>query len=345
MRYKIEGGSLPVVTIELNRGESIFTQSGGMSWMSEGISMSTNTRGGFMKGLGRMFAGESMFMATYRADAPGATIAFASTVPGQVLPIDAAENGGMICQKGAFLCAQDSVNLDVTFTKKFTSGLFGGEGHTEEMRKLIEERWHITATENYGMSELVGPGVSGECTEKCGMHINEDYFYCEVVDPETGEPVPEGEWGELVVTPLKKQALPLLRYRTHDITRLIKEPCKCGRTTIRMQKIAGRSDDMLIIRGVNVFPSQIESALIGMEGIGPHYEIVVTKKGFMDQIEVKVELTDASLLEAYGELEALTKKIHDKLKVVLQIDAKVTLVSPNTLKRFEGKAKRVTDLR
>ena len=142
-----------------------------------------------------------------------------------------------------------------------------------------------------------------------------------------------------------KQALPLLRYRTHDITRLIKEPCKCGRTTIRMQKIAGRSDDMLIIRGVNVFPSQIESALIGMEGIGPHYEIVVTKKGFMDQIEVKVELTDASLLEAYGELEALTKKIHDKLKVVLQIDAKVTLVSPNTLKRFEGKAKRVIDNR
>ncbi len=213
------------------------------------------------------------------------------------------------------------------------------------MRRELERRWHITATENYGMSELVGPGVSGECTEKCGMHINEDYFYCEVVDPETGEPVPEGEWGELVVTPLKKQALPLLRYRTHDITRLIKEPCKCGRTTMRMQKIAGRSDDMLIIRGVNVFPSQIESALIGMEGIGPHYEIVVTKKGFMDQIEVKVELTDASLLEAYGELEALTKKIHDKLKVVLQIDAKVTLVSPNTLKRFEGEAKRVTDLR
>ena len=228
---------------------------------------------------------------------------------------------------------------------KLRTGLFGAEGSTEEMRRELERRWHITATENYGMSELVGPGVSGECTEKCGMHINEDYFYCEVVDPETGEPVPEGEWGELVVTPLKKQALPLLRYRTHDITRLIKEPCKCGRTTIRMQKIAGRSDDMLIIRGVNVFPSQIESALIGMEGIGPHYEIVVTKKGFMDQIEVKVELTDASLLEAYGELEALTRKIHDKLKVVLQIDAKVTLVSPNTLKRFEGKAKRVTDLR
>ena len=224
-------------------------------------------------------------------------------------------------------------------------GLFGAEGSTEEMRSELERRWGIVATENYGMSELIGPGVSGDCTEKCGMHINEDYFLCEVVDPATGDPVPDGEWGELVVTPLKKQALPLLRYRTHDITRLLPGPCKCGRTTTRMQKIAGRTDDMLIIRGVNVFPSQIEGVLIGMEGIGPHYEIVVTKKGYMDQIEVKVELVDASLLNSYGELEALTRKIHDRLKVVLQIDAKVTLVSPNTLKRFEGKAKRVTDLR
>ncbi|MGI5884739.1 MAG: phenylacetate--CoA ligase family protein [Candidatus Spyradocola sp.] len=228
---------------------------------------------------------------------------------------------------------------------KLRVGLFGAEGSTEEMRTELERRWGIVATENYGMSELIGPGVSGDCTEKCGMHINEDYFYCEVVDPATGEPVPDGEWGELVVTPLQKQALPLLRYRTHDITRLLPGPCKCGRTTMRMQKIAGRTDDMLIIRGVNVFPSQIEGVLIGMEGIGPHYEIVVTKKGYMDQIEVKVELTDAALLNSYGELEALTRKIHDKLKVVLQIDARVTLVSPNTLKRFEGKAKRVTDLR
>ena len=224
-------------------------------------------------------------------------------------------------------------------------GLFGAEGSTEEMRSELERRWGIVATENYGMSELIGPGVSGDCTEKCGMHINEDYFYCEVVDPATGEPVPEGEWGELVVTPLMKQALPLLRYRTHDITRLLPGPCKCGRTTTRMQKIAGRTDDMLIIRGVNVFPSQIETVLLGMEGSAPHYEIVGPKKGYMDQIEVKVELVDAGLLNSYGELEALTRRIHDRLKVVLQIDAKVTLVSPNTLKRFEGKAKRVTDLR
>ena len=228
---------------------------------------------------------------------------------------------------------------------KLRIGVFGAEGSTEEMRAQLEKRWGIIATENYGLSEIVGPGVAGECTCKCGMHINEDLFYCEIVDPETGEPLPDGELGELVITPLKKQALPLLRYRTHDRTRIFREPCACGRTTARMQKIAGRSDDMLIIRGVNVFPSQIESVLLKVEGIGPNYEIIVTRENYMDRLEVRCELTDARLLDAYAELEALTKKIRERLRVVLQIDAKVTLVSPNTLKRFEGKARRVTDLR
>lgn len=228
---------------------------------------------------------------------------------------------------------------------KLRIGVFGAEGSTEEMRAQLEKRWGIIATENYGLSEIVGPGVAGECTCKCGMHINEDLFYCEIVDPETGEPLPDGELGELVITPLKKQALPLLRYRTHDMTRIFREPCACGRTTARMQKIAGRSDDMLIIRGVNVFPSQIESVLLKVEGIGPNYEIIVTRENYMDRLEVRCELTDARLLDAYAELEALTKKIRERLRVVLQIDAKVTLVSPNTLKRFEGKARRVTDLR
>lgn len=228
---------------------------------------------------------------------------------------------------------------------KLRIGVFGAEGSTEEMRAQLERRWGIIATENYGLSEIVGPGVAGECTCKCGMHINEDLFYCEIVDPETGEPLPDGELGELVITPLKKQALPLLRYRTHDMTRIFREPCACGRTTARMQKIAGRSDDMLIIRGVNVFPSQIESVLLKVEGIGPNYEIIVTRENYMDRLEVRCELIDARLLDAYAELEALTKKIRERLRVVLQIDAKVTLVSPNTLKRFEGKARRVTDLR
>ena len=226
------------------------------------------------------------------------------------------------------------------------TGVFGAEPWTEEMRQDIEQKMGINALNIYGLSEVMGPGVAMECVEsKYGMHLWEDHFLPEIIDPVTGEQLPEGEVGELVITTLTKEGIPLIRYRTRDLTSLDYTPGRCGRTHVRLTRIRGRSDDMLIIRGVNVFPSQIESALIGMEGIGPHYEIVVTKKGFMDQIEVKVELTDASLLEAYGELEALTKKIHDKLKVVLQIDAKVTLVSPNTLKRFEGKAKRVTDLR
>lgn len=228
---------------------------------------------------------------------------------------------------------------------KLKYGVFGAEASTEEMRAELEKRWGILVTENYGLSEIIGPGVSGECTCKCGMHINEDLFYCEIIDPDTGEVLPDGEWGEMVITPLKKQALPLLRYRTHDITRIHREPCACGRTLPRMEKIAGRSDDMLIIRGVNVFPSQIESVLIGMEGIGPHYEIIVSREHHLDRMEVLCELTDASLLDAYSELEALTKRIGERMRTILQIDAKVTLVSPNSLKRYEGKARRVTDNR
>lgn len=228
---------------------------------------------------------------------------------------------------------------------KLRIGLFGSEASTEEMRSELEHRWGIVATENYGLTEVGGPGVAGECLNKHGMHINEDYFYCEIVDPDTGKPLPLGEQGEMVITTLGKVGQPAIRYRTRDITRLITEPCPCGRTSLRMEKIKGRSDDMLIIRGVNVFPSQIEAVLVGMDGIGPNYEIVVTNKGYMNYIEVKVELADARLLERYSELEALQKRIRAALKTTLSIDCTVTMVSPNTLKRFEGKAKRVTDLR
>ncbi len=224
-------------------------------------------------------------------------------------------------------------------------GMFGGEGHTEEMRREIEQAWDIIATENYGLSEIIGPGVSGECYHKRGMHICEDHFYCEIIDPETLEPVPVGEKGEMVITALSKEALPILRYRTKDITWLIPEKCECGRTSMRMAKVQGRTDDMLIIRGVNVFPSQIESVLLGVEDIGPHYEIIVRKDGYMDKIEVLVEVTDASLIEKFSALEALEKKIKHALYTVLNIGADVKLVEPRSLKRFEGKAKRVTDLR
>ena len=224
-------------------------------------------------------------------------------------------------------------------------GLFGGEGHTPEMRMEIEKRWGILATENYGLSEVMGPGVSGECFHQCGMHINEDHFYPEIIDPDTGKTLEYGEKGELVLTTLTKEGIPMLRYRTKDITYLIPEVCKCGRTSMRMNKVLGRTDDMLIIKGVNVFPSQIESALVGTEHIGPHYQIIVTKKGFMDEIEVHVELVDGSLLEKFSELEALEKSIRHKLRTVLQVDARVRLVEPKSIERSVGKAKRVIDKR
>lgn len=228
---------------------------------------------------------------------------------------------------------------------KLRVGFFGAEGCTPEMRRQIECNFGITATDNYGMSELTGPGVSGECVERCGLHIWEDHFLPEIIDPETGDTLPEGSVGELVITPLFKEALPLLRYRTGDITRLDSSPCACGRTHARMDKVQGRSDDMLIIKGVNVFPSQIESVLLGVEQVGPHYLLVVRRKNFLDTLEVQVELIDESLLERYGELQALRQEIRNRLRSVLGLDAAVTLVNPNTVERFQGKAKRVVDLR
>ena len=228
---------------------------------------------------------------------------------------------------------------------KLRLALFGGEGHTEEMRAKIEKQLGIIATENYGLSELGGPGMSGECYIKNGMHIAEDHFLPEIIDPETLEPVPMGEKGELVVTALTKEGFPMLRYRTRDITWLDDSPCPCGRTSMRMGKIQGRSDDMLVIRGVNVYPSQIESVVMAIDEIEPFYEIVVTNEGYMDRIEVRMEFSDADLLDDYEKLDALKSRIRHDLKATLNIDAKVSLVSPGTLPRFEGKGKRVVDKR
>lgn len=228
---------------------------------------------------------------------------------------------------------------------KLRLGLFGGEGSTVEMRREIERRWGLFATENYGLSEIIGPGVSGECEYREGLHINEDHFYPEIIDPDTGEVLDEGEIGELVLTTITKEGMPLIRYRTRDITSLIYEPCKCGRINVRMTAVKGRTDDMLIIRGVNVFPSQIESALMGIEGIGPHYQLVLTRKGYLDDLEVHVELVDGRLLERYSELERLEERITRKIYTVLGLNVKVKLVEPKTLERTTGKAKRVIDLR
>ncbi len=228
---------------------------------------------------------------------------------------------------------------------KLRIGLFGSEASSPEMHKELQDKLGLFPTDNYGLSEIIGPGVAGECEFKCGMHINEDHFYPEIIDKETLQPIEDGEWGELVITTLTKEGLPMLRYRTKDITRLIKDKCQCGRTTVRMDKIQGRSDDMLIIRGVNVFPSQIEGVLMSIPEIGGNYEIIVERIGHMDKLTINVEVKDIGLLDNYSKLEDLVKKVKQKLKVVLQIDAVVRLVEPQSLKRFEGKAKRVTDLR
>jgi len=224
-------------------------------------------------------------------------------------------------------------------------GLFGSEVCTPEMRDQIERNIGITVTDNYGLTEIGGPGMSGECIFRDGLHINEDHFLCEIIDPDTGEVLPEGEKGELVVTPLTKEGFPIFRYRTKDITRIITEPCKCGRTFARMDKVVGRTDDMLIIKGVNVFPSQIESVLIQSPHIGPHYQLILRKKNYMDNLEVKVELIDGSLLDQYGALEKVAGDIRAQLRTVLGLDCKVTLVEPQSIERSTGKAKRIVDLR
>ncbi len=226
-------------------------------------------------------------------------------------------------------------------------GILGAEPWSEKMRQEIEEKLSIMALDIYGLSEVMGPGVSMECQEgRHGLHIYEDHFIAEIINPDTGETLPYGEVGELVFTTLTKEAFPLIRYRTRDVTRLMREPCKCGRTHVRMDRVMGRSDDMLIIRGVNVYPSQVESVLVGIEGLEPHYQLVVDREGNLDTLEVQVELSE-SIFES-GEIRALQrleKKIRKDIKDYLGVSAKVKLVEPKTLQRFEGKARRVIDKR
>ncbi|MBE7087734.1 MAG: phenylacetate--CoA ligase [Clostridiales bacterium] len=238
-----------------------------------------------------------------------------------------------------------SMGIDPKTDLNVKIGLVGSELLTDAMRDEMHKFWgdKMLVTSNYGMSELMGPGVSGECEYLCGMHINEDYFIPEIIDPNTGEVLPEGEQGELVITCIKKEGLPLIRYRTKDITRLNYQPCKCGRTFVRMDNLSGRSDDMLKIRGVNVFPSQIEEVILNVAELGPHYEIIVEREGYSDKLSIRVEL--ARETDSYSELERIKNTVKNKLRVVLGLDAKIMLESPNTLQRFEGKAKRVKDLR
>jgi phenylacetate-CoA ligase len=228
---------------------------------------------------------------------------------------------------------------------KLKAGLFGAEPWTEAMRREIESKLHIKAMDIYGLSEITGPGVASECPHQCGAHIAEDHFLPEVIDPETLEPLPYGSLGELVFTCITKEALPLLRYRTRDLTILHPEKCACGRTVVRMQKCLGRSDDMLIIRGVNVFPSQIESVLLEMSETKPHYLLLVDRINNLDVLEVWVEVDEQFFSDEIKKIEDIRKKIQHRLDSVLGITATVKLVEPKTIERSEGKAKRVIDKR
>lgn len=229
-------------------------------------------------------------------------------------------------------------------TLPLRAGIFGAETWSENMRKEIEKKLAIKAYDIYGLSEIAGPGVAFECCEQSGMHVNEDFFYPEIIDPETGERLPDGEYGELTFTCIGKEALPLLRYRTRDICKLEHIACSCGRTLVKMSKPRGRTDDMLIIRGINVFPSQVEHVLLSL-GMEPNYQIIVDRKNNLDTMEVQVEMTDAMFSDTVRNLENVEREIAASLQSTLNISARIKLVEPRSLPRSEGKAKRVIDKR
>ncbi len=249
------------------------------------------------------------------------------------------------CTPSYFLHLLESAKEMKTDFSRLRVGVFGAEPWSDSMRERIQDESGIRAHDIYGLSEITGPGVGIECSERNGLHIFEDHFYPEIVDPETGEVMPDGAEGELALTTLSKQAMPLLRYRTRDITSLIPEPCACGRTLRRIRRIGRRSDDMFIIRGVNVFPSQVETALLRVEGTLPHYQIILTRDVGLDQMEIKVEVTPEVFSDEIRALEALQHRLEASIENILGLRVKVTLVGPRSLARSEGKAKRVTDLR
>lgn len=253
----------------------------------------------------------------------------------------------IVCTPSYALLIADTINemgIDIN-SLSLKYGLFGAEPWSEGMRQEIQQRLRIKATDNYGLSEVMGPGVAGECLERNGLHINEDHFLIEVVDPNTLEPVQVGEVGEMVVTTLTKEAFPVIRFRTRDLTRLVAEACPCGRKLMKMSRVMGRTDDMLIIRGVNVFPSQIEEVLCDIEGTEPHYQIIVERQGALDDVTVLVEVSESIFFDEMKKQSELVALIRKRLSVELGISVDVKLVEQKTLERFEGKARRVIDRR
>ena len=245
----------------------------------------------------------------------------------------------------ALYMAEVAEEMGVLDKLKLRVGIFGAEPWSESMRHDLERKLGVLAIDIYGMCELIGPGVASECECQNGLHMFEDYFYPEIIDPDTEEVLPPGARGELVVTSMNKEAVPVIRYRTRDISALHYEQCACGRTMVRMDRVSGRSDDMLIIRGVNVFPSQIEDVLINIEGTAPHYQLHVRREGSLDELELWVEVTEAVLKDEIRSLETLSRRISSELQSVLNVSCRVKLVEPKTIERSEGKAKRVIDHR
>lgn len=246
----------------------------------------------------------------------------------------------------ALYLAEEGEAAGIDFKKlPLKAGVFGAEPWSENMRKQLEAKLDIMALDIYGLSEIMGPGVSMECQAKQGAHIFEDHFIAEIIDPETGEPLPYGQQGELVLTTITKEAIPVIRYRTRDISTLYPEKCACGRTHVRMRRVTGRTDDMLIIRGVNVFPSQVESVLLEFGEAEPHYLLVVDRRGDLDDLEIWVELSEKMFSDKIKHLEDLEARIRHKILSVLNISARIKFVEPRTIPRSEGKAKRVMDRR
>jgi len=246
----------------------------------------------------------------------------------------------------ALYIAETGREMGIDFSKlPLRLGIFGAEPWTEAMRQQIERELQIKAFDIFGLSEVMGPGVACECAYGQGMHIQEDHFIAEIIDPETGEQLPYGQEGELVLTSITKEALPVIRYRTRDLSVLYPERCVCGRTHVRMRKVSGRTDDMLIIRGVNVFPTQIESALLQLGQVQPHYQLIVDRKGTLDELEVWVEVTEEIFSDEVRGLEALERKVKHAIESIIGVSVKVKLVEPKTIPRTEGKAKRVIDKR
>lgn len=246
----------------------------------------------------------------------------------------------------ALLIAETAASMGVDVRSlPLKLGVFGAEPWSEEMRRQIEEVMGIRAIDIYGLSEVMGPGVASECVHQNGLHVFEDHFIIEIIDPSTLQPVPDGEQGEVVFTTLTKEGIPVIRYRTRDVSRIVPGQCACGRTFRRMQRVTGRTDDMLIIRGVNVYPSQIEQVLLGIPGVAPHYQIVLDKRGSMDTVEVQVEVSPDFEFDEIRELEALKRRVAGAIAGALAVSVDVKLVEPRAIQRSEGKAKRVIDLR